>query len=294
MKIIKLSLMIIIVLSIIGCGSGDGGRNDGEDTLITGDPVWNKGIGVITESTTAIFSAYAASSNASCVSKEISIKEWLAGESFVYNAMTAYTKTSFTTSALSTTDWKDAVKYIFLDWNSLNGASYYQVYFLGKDGSQNVKVWDSRDPHPNDRVYTTKAFLDLSDELKKDSVDLVPEAGEYQFKVIAYNKSYSKEYPAITVSIGRLLDKYLKEDEINISGNQLSWPEIGGASDGYKATVYSDAALTTCSRHWDNAVSPVDLSILPAGDYYGVVFAYADKNGKVAEVTYAIRGFTLN
>ncbi len=293
MKIVKLLLMIIIVSSVIGCGSGGGGGG-GNDPAITGEPVWNKGLGVVTDSATALFSTAVASSSASSGwTKEISLKELLVAQSIVQAANPVHINSGFKAMSLTSEDWGSAVKYIFLDWNPLSGATNYKIYFLGKDGTMNIEVWNSLDPHPNDPVYTTKAYLDLSDELRKNSEDLVPDAGEYQFKVIAYNKSYSKEYPVITVSIGLLLDKYLKEANIIRTGNQLSWPPIDGATGGYKAAIYSDAALTISPWQTDNAVSPADFGVLPAGDYYGVVFAYANKNGKPAEVTYAIKGITI-
>ena len=74
MKIAKLLLMIIIVSSVIGCGGGGGnnGGGGGDDSGITGDPVWNAGIGFVGGSITKI----GAASSSACKSslQEIGLK----------------------------------------------------------------------------------------------------------------------------------------------------------------------------------------------------------------------------
>ncbi len=290
-------LGIILSFILTGCGGGSGGGNP----AITGTPVWNAGIGVIIMSTTASFPSLATEGGITASLKDspalaggMGFKQWLATQSYHSFAPVAKSlngNSAITASAISETDWDQSVKYIFLDWQPLSGASYYQVYFLGADGSLNRNVWDSRDNHPNDPAYATKAFLDITEEL----AGIVKEAGQYQFKVIAYNSSSSKEYPVITVSIGRLMGSFPTVSTADTGSNKLSWAEVDGA-EGYKAGIYKDVTLTTVV--WDSGEDLLEDTFttfdpIAGGDYYAVAFAYADENGRPAEITGAISGFTI-
>lgn len=297
MKKILIALGILLSFIFAGCSRGDGGND-----AITGTPLWNAGIGVIIQSTTSFLPMSATAGDSSSSGKdsfafveERGVKQWLATQ--IYHSFTPAARSfnaisdSTTLSSIDDNDWANSVKYIFLDWQPLNGATYYQVYFLGKDGTAS-RVWNSQENHPNDPTYATKAFLDITEEL----AGIVREAGQYRFKVIAYNGGSSKEYPAITVSIGRLLGTYLRESDIHVSGSQLSWPAIDGAS-GYKAAVYKDAALTKVAWNSGKVLLQdtfADFGDLSGGDYYAVAFADADdETGRTLEITYATSVFTV-
>ncbi len=285
-----------ILLSFILAGCGGGGNE-----AITGTPAWNAGIGVIIESITASFSNSTTEGDVTASLKPspalaggLGIKQWLATHS--YHSFSPVAKSlngngAITASAISQTDWDQSVKYILLDWKPLNGATYYQVYFLGADGSLNQNVWDSRDNHPNDPAFATKAFLDITEEL----AGIVRKAGQYQFKVIAYNGGVSKEYPAITVSIGRLMGSFPTVSTADIGSNKLSWAKVDGAT-SYKAGIYKDVTLTTVV--WDSGEDLLGDTFakfgpIAKGYYYAAAFAYADENGQPAEVIGAISGFRI-
>lgn len=289
--------MVIVIVSAVGCGGGGGG---GGDTPITGEPVWNKGLGVIAASTMKLFSASAMAP--SMATAGLNIKEVLARESFA--SFSSPAKPSFRTLDFNASAvWDGEVKFIYLDWEPLSGATYYQVYFKGADTdgtTKNVKVWDSRYMSDNDPPYATKAYLDLTDELSgKVEGALVDKAGKYQFQVVAYNNSYSKEYPELSVSIGRLLDNYFPAEKPEWDTPNLTWTTINSQNAGtsiyYKAAIYSDDKLQDEVWSEANVTSPaaVDTSELVSGKSYNcVVFGYADENGKPAEVTYSTSGFT--
>ena len=191
--------------------------------------------------------------------------------------------------------WNGSIKFIFLDWNALNGATYYQVYFLGSDGNQNVQVWDSRQDHPGDPSYTTKAFLDVTDELSGCGII---QGSEYQFKVIAYSGDDSKEYPVITVSIGKELSNIPTNLTANTVSKSLSWTGVTEAT-SYKAVICSDPNFTVWA--WDTGTTrlpappPVPVNFnLGSGSYSWVVYAYySNPNGRITEITYAISAFTI-
>lgn len=184
--------MAMVVVSAVGCGSGGGGG----DAPITGEPQWNKGLGVIAASTMKSFSASSKMATAGLNIKEVLNRESFA--SFSPSAAPSFKSSAFKASAV----WDDdSVKFIYLGWEPLTGATYYQVYFKDTDGTKNIKVWDSQYISKNDPQYATIAYLDLTDELSgKVEGALVNTAGKYKFQVVAYNNSYSKEYPVLTVS----------------------------------------------------------------------------------------------
>ena len=292
-KIFLLTVLFILIVS--GCGGGSGGG--GGDTAITGDPIWNAWYGVVAESATASFSSLSTAS-ASISTNESALKNVIATESFVTNSKLTFSSAGFSTFNINQDIWNNSsIKYIYLDWASLKGATYYLVYFLGTDGSKNEEVWDSRDTHPNDPTYTNKAFLDLSDELSV----FVTDQGEYQFKVIAYNNSYSKEYPVVTVSIGKLLSNIPTGLTCDTTSKELTWTGVAEAS-GYKVAIYSDPALQT--QEWNSGeelltsttttiTTSFSTKVLPIGEYYWAAFAYAIQDGKTAEINFAISAFTL-
>jgi hypothetical protein len=295
MKKIRLLLLVtIVVISAAGCGGGD---NSGSgDNAITGEPVWNAGIGVIAESVMISFSM--ASPGLSV--KEREMKGRITAESFAFPANASSVSRNPEFKASDITDiWKASIKFIYLDWAPLNGATYYQVYYLGNDGSLNQKVWDSREEHKNDPAYTTKAFLDLSDELTGFDGALTA-AGTYLFKVIAYNSRFSKELPVITVSIGKILSGFPTELQADAGAKHLSWEGVAEAG-GYKVGIYD----VSQNRVWDNTKggpdllpptrTSIDFDTLSQGDYTWTVFAYAnDAGGKTAEIAYAAPGgFTV-
>ncbi len=290
-------LGIILSFLFTGCGRESGGGTP----AITGTPVWNAGIGVIIKSITASFPSLTREGDISASLKAfpaltggMGLKQWLATQS--YHSFSPIAKSLngnsvITSSTINETDWDRSVKYIFLDWYPLSGATYYQIYFLGVDGSLNRNVWDSRDNHPNDPAYATKAFLDITEEL----TGIVKEAGQYQFKVIAYNSSSSKEYPVITVSIGRMMGSFPTVSTADIGANKLSWAKVDGA-EGYKAGIYKDDTLTSVVWHSGAALLDdtfTNFDPMAKGYYYAAAFAYADENGRPAEITGAISGFTI-
>ncbi len=295
MKIEKFLLTIILILSLAGCGGG-GGKKKNDDNPITGNPVWKAGFGVVAKSETAFFpsSSRLSTASVSLAMKEITLKRLLAAEPFVFATNPVYSDTGFRTFGIDPTTnvWLNSIKFIYLDWEPLNGVVYYKAYFLG-DGSQNKEVWDSRIDNPNDPNNTTIAYLDLGDELSE--CNLKP--GQYQFKVIAYNGKYIKEYPAITVSIGIQLEVLPNPNNYADGSRELSWTPVGGAS-GYKVGIYSDENLQ--NRVWDSGtellsktIITFDTSLIPDKYYYWVVFAYNVRDGKTVEVTMATSGFTL-
>ena len=285
-------LGIVVTFILGGCS---GGSNGGGSAAITGSPVWNAGIGFITESTTATFPTTATATDQASLLKTsqslengMALKRWLATQSFQARTIMAKSLNGNSNIVLSTIDdkvWQNSVKYIYLDWGGLSGVSYYNVYFLESDG-KNKLVWSSQDSHANDPAYTTKAFLDLSEELAGENLT----AGQYQFKVIAYNNSCSVEYPVITVSIGRLLGDFPTITELSL--NKLSWKPVDGANGGYKVVIYSDAALlmpiwNSGETLLTNPTTSFGI-LLPAESYYAAVFAYANENGRTAEITFEI------
>lgn len=294
MKTVRLLLVLaIVIVSAVGCGGGGGGSNPGGgDKPITGEPVWNAWSGSVVTSTTATFPNVLGASLLANMGN--GLKELLAAETFVAPIQPVSANKSLVTFAFDSDVWDSAsFKFIFLDWEPLTGAAYYLVYFLRSDGSWS-QVWDSREEHQNDPVYPTKAYLDLSDELAGE----VGAAGRYQFKVIAKNSSYSKEYPVVTVSLGILMDGVPVPQNYNIATpDQLSWTRVNNGAIGYKLAIYTDATLRKRVWYSGDALLPAaatsksfDPSWAVTGHYW-VVFAYAEENGRTAEINYAMSGF---
>ncbi len=196
----------------------------------------------------------------------------------------------------------DNISFFHLSWAPLaeGWISHYVIHYLGPDGSQNELVWDSNDLHAEDPGYVDSdpaAYLDLTYEL----TGLVSTAGTYQFRITGYSAddSQSKALPAITVSLGMLLDNF--PTDLQFAGTLLSWTGVIGA-DGYRAGIFAgDDMDLSGPAIWDSGdtllpPSPtyVDVSAVLIVDtyYYSSVIARAlDETGWTAEVTRGISGF---
>lgn len=288
--------MAMIVISAVGCGSGGGGGNPGGgDVPITGEPVWNAKIGYIAESISSSSSFMAASANK--ILNIFNIKETLAHESFAVITAPAFQVTSFKAAGAGGTGsiWDYGIKFIYLDWAPLSGATYYKIYFKGKDGTEDKEVWDSRSINPGDPQHATIAYLDISDELSK----YVSEPGEYKFQTIAYNNSYSKEYPVVTASIGTKMTS-LPTGLNSSTLNELTWTALAGAT-GYKVGIYKDSLLR--DKAGDSGTTLLSditfdystLNLAANNTYFWVVYACSvDSSNKVVEITFTVSSFDKN
>jgi hypothetical protein len=301
MKIVRLLLvLVIIVASTVGCGGGGGGGNPGGsgnpgdgggDTPITGEPVWNAAIGYITESTSSSSSStswIAASMNATMNS--FNIKEMIAHESFAVPTRPVSQSMVYKAAgtASSSINLDNCIKFIYLDWAPLTGATYYKVYFKGEDGTENKEVWDSRSIHSGDPQYLTIAYLDFSDELNGVSCP-----GKYKFQTIAYNNSSSKEYPVVTASIGTKLTS-LPTGLDGKTPPKLTWTALSDASE-YKVGIYQDSLLRNKVGDSGTTLNTTfDYSSLGLADglYYWAVYACSvDSSNKVVEITFTVSSF---
>lgn len=285
--------MAIIVVSAVGCGGGGGGNiPGGGDSPITGEPVWNAAIGYITESISSSSSFVTAS--AIRTTNILNIKEMITCESFAKTTTPAFQSIVFKAEGSGSTGgiWNNGIRFIYLDWAPISGATYYKVYFKGMDGNNNIEVWDSRSIHSDDPQYATIAYLDISDELK----DCVSGPGEYKFQTIAYNNSYSKEYPVITTSIGTKMSSLPTGLDASKTPN-LAWTALTGAT-GYKVGIYKDSLLRNKTGDSGTTLlysTTFDYSTLnlASGFYYWAVYACCvDSSNKVVEITFTVSSFT--
>ncbi|HEX3047427.1 MAG TPA: carboxypeptidase-like regulatory domain-containing protein [Bacillota bacterium] len=218
-------------------------------------------------------------------------------------------------SAMSATQQvlNDNISFVLLSWGVLTDDEYaqcndhFKVYYLGPSGTENIKVWDSRDSHPEDPDYNPgapRAFLDLSNEL----AELVENAGTYIFRITGYDNLETKSFnlPKITVSLGMKMDKYATNLYYATNNNPptLNWDVLTGV-DGYRIGIYNDAGLEQLvwdsqnSAETDGYLPPSAISIgIPTSlsantHYYWCVNAYSfDDTGWPEEITRGISGFT--
>ncbi len=298
----KLTLLTaILLMAAIAITAGCGGGSHSW----SGQLAWRASYGVVSDASSygssgirsaAIGSAAAAASLASL--KEAITRGATGGGSYASNLGPA--RAAVVGSAGVDRDlWDKSLKYIYLNWEPLSGASSFTVYYLGPDGTQNEPVWTWPGVSPEDPAYNNSdpaAYLDLSDEL----VGLVEAPGSYQFRLTAFKGSEVKHSNIITVSIGTILNECPANPQYTSS--RLSWTEVTAAAGytvGYTVGLYKDS-FSPADEVWRTPAAIPDpfLSLPPNGvtmnlDYYlcSINARAVNATGKIAEITNTISGF---
>jgi hypothetical protein len=264
----------ILAASLAGCGGGGGS---------TPPPAYNvQGVGVIMQNR---ITAQSLGGSINPAWKTIDLSGTFQPLAAVKNV-----------HALSVSDdfLQNNPAYIYLKWDPVNGASHYQISYQG------AVVWDSDDSHTDDPTFidaSPQAYLDLDKELDRK----ISSAGQYPFQVTAFNEATElAQLPAVTVSLGMILERYPANISYTSSDFSLAWEAVQNAS-GYRVRVYDGLwAELAAAGSGTTLLTGTNYSIsgsgkgLTAGTHYNLTVdaISVDGSGKPVEIARGISGFT--
>jgi hypothetical protein len=292
-KLTLLTAALLMAAINAGCGGGGGHGWAGQIR-------WKAAYGVLSAGNYG-FQAAAMGSASTVAALKKAITRGATGGAPHASSLDPVRAAAVNTASVSTALWNSSLKYIYLNWEPLSGASDFTVYYLGPDGTQNEQVWPPPDGSPEDPDYNSSdpaVYLDLSVEL----AGLVKDPGSYQFRLTASKGSETKQ-STITVSIGTILNQCPAPANPLYISSRLNWSAVTAAPGytvGYTVGIYKDS-FTSANEIWRTPAAIPDLfvtlppsgvTMTPGDDYLCSINARAvDTNGKIVEITNATSGF---